>query len=116
MKTVYDRMMENNSYQKTKDFIIKQKWPYARKKAYAEKIAWEFYQHPDIAGRCYVTVGGLDSITLFLFLRSIGIHVPAVSVSSLEDKSIQLVHKALGIRSLPPPSRTKTGGPTQKCE
>lgn len=33
MKTVYDRMMENNSYQKTKDFIIKQKWPYARKKS-----------------------------------------------------------------------------------
>ena len=28
MKTVYDRMMENDSYQKTKDFIIKQKWPY----------------------------------------------------------------------------------------
>lgn len=102
MKTVYDRMMENNSYQKTKDFIIKQKWPYARKKAYAGKIAWEFYQHPDVAGRCYVTVGGLDSITLFLFLRSIGINVPAVSVSSLEDKSIQLVHKALGIRSLSP--------------
>lgn len=49
-----------------------------------------------------MTVGGLDSITLFLFLRSIGINVPAVSVSSLEDKSIQLVHKALGIRSLPP--------------
>lgn len=102
MKTVYDRMMENDSYQKTKDFIIKQKWPYPKKKAYAEKIAWEFYQHPDVAGRCYVTVGGLDSITLFLFLRSIGINVPAVSVSSLEDKSIQLVHKALGIRSLPP--------------
>ena len=28
MKTVYDRMVENDSYQKTKDFIIKQKWPY----------------------------------------------------------------------------------------
>lgn len=32
MKTVYDRMMENDSYQKTKDFIIKQKWPYPQKK------------------------------------------------------------------------------------
>lgn len=32
MKTVYDRMMENDSYQKTKDFIIKQKWPYPPKK------------------------------------------------------------------------------------
>ena len=41
MKTVYDRMMENDSYQKTKDFIIKQKWPYPKKKkAYAEKIPW----------------------------------------------------------------------------
>lgn len=113
MKTVYDRMVENNSYQKTKDFIIKQKWPYSRKKAYAEKIAWEFYQHPDVAGRCYVTVGGLDSITLFLFLRSIGINVPAVSVSSLEDKSIQLVHKALGIRSLPP-IKDESGRPYTK--
>lgn len=34
MKTVYDRMMENNSYQKTKDFIIKQKWPYASPEAF----------------------------------------------------------------------------------
>ena len=100
-KNVYDLMRENNSYEKTKDFLIKQKKPYAYKKAYAEKIAWEFYNHPEIAGHCYLTVGGLDSITLHVFLKSIGIEVPAVSVSSLEDKSIQLVHKALGIQNLP---------------
>ena len=37
MKTVYDRMMENDSYQKTKDFIIKQKWPYPQKKGLCRK-------------------------------------------------------------------------------
>ncbi len=57
--------------------------PTPKKKAYAEKIAWEFYHHPDVAGRCYVTVGGLDSITLFLFLRSIGINVPAVDLDTM---------------------------------
>lgn len=46
----------------------------------------------------HVSVGGLDSITLFVFLKSIGVHVPAISVSGLEDKSIQKVHKALESR------------------
>ena len=99
-KSVYDLMDENNSYQKTKDFMHKQQWPYSLKKSYAEKVAWAFYEHPDISGNAYVAVGGLDSITLFVFLRSIGINVPAVSASSLEDKSIQVVHKALGVIGL----------------
>ena len=30
-----------------------------------------------------MTVGGLDSITLFLFLRSIGINVPAVDLDTM---------------------------------
>ena len=67
------------------------KQDYAFKKAYAARRAWEFYNHPDVAGMCYVAVGGLDSITLFLFLRSIGIEVPGTSVSMLEDRSIQKV-------------------------
>ena len=50
-KSVYDLMEENNSYQKTKDFMHKQQWPYSLKKAYAEKVAWAFYEHPDISGR-----------------------------------------------------------------
>ncbi len=48
----------------------------------------------------HVSVGGLDSITLLLFLRKIGIDIPAISVSSVEDKSIQKIHKALGVQSL----------------
>lgn len=48
----------------------------------------------------HVSVGGLDSITLYLFLKSIHIDAPGISVSHLEDKSIQTVHKALGIERL----------------
>lgn len=87
---------------KASNFRQKQSLPYAAKVAYARKIAWGFYDHSDINGSCYVAVGGLDSITLLTFLRSIGIDVPAVSVSSLEDKSIQRIHKELGVIELKP--------------
>lgn len=83
-------------------FKKNQQEPYSSKRSRAVNLAWEFYKNIDVEGQCYVAVGGLDSITLFLFLRSIGIDVPAVSVSSLEDKSIQKVHKALGIKALKP--------------
>ena len=75
--------------------------------AYEEKIerqtdtAWEFYNEMKERGcGCHVSVGGLDSITLLVWLKSIGIRIPAVSVSGVEDKSIQRVHKALGIEIL----------------
>lgn len=68
-----------------------------------------------MAGRCYVAVGGLDSITLFLFLRSIGINVPGISVSMLEDRSIQQIHKVLGIKSLKP-AQNRQGRPYGKIE
>lgn len=67
---------------------------------HAQIRAQEFYDKLD--GHCHVSVGGLDSITLLLFLRSIGIDVPAISVSVLEDKSIQRVHKELGVIQLKP--------------
>lgn len=61
-------------------------------------IAKEFHEEMRKRGcGCHVSVGGLDSITLFIWLKSIGIDVPAISVSGVEDKSIQAVHKALGI-------------------
>lgn len=86
--------------ERVKQFRKNQQEPYASKRTRAINLAWEFYRAME--GRCYVAVGGLDSITLYLFLRSIGIDVPAVSVSSLEDKSIQKVHKALGVHELKP--------------
>lgn len=102
MKNVLERAAENKSEEKIRYFKAKQAESYEFKVRYAEIRAWEFYKHPEIAGSCYVSAGGLDSITLLLFLRSIGINVPAVSVSVPEDKSIQEVHKQLGVIPLKP--------------
>lgn len=101
--------------EKIADFQEKQKRGYDFKKQYAARRAWEFYNHPEVAGRCYVAIGGLDSITLYLFLRSIGIDVPGVSVSVLEDRSIQRIHKALGVFGLKP-VKNKHGRPYSKVE
>lgn len=101
MKTVYDIMQENDSERKMADFLVKQKQPYWFKKKYAEIRAREFVQMCEEHDKNYhVSVGGLDSIVLYIFLHSIGINCPAISVSSLEDKSIQRVHRALGITAL----------------
>lgn len=88
--------------ERTKAFRENQRQPYESKVSRAANLAWEFYRNVEVDGKAYVAVGGLDSITLYVFLRSIGIDVPAVSVSSLEDKSIQNVHKALGVQELYP--------------
>lgn len=77
--------------------------PYEVKVKRAELRANEFISELDSRGlNAHVSVGGLDSIVLLLFLRSIGIDVPAISVSSLEDRSIQKIHKELGIISVKP--------------
>lgn len=103
MKNVIERMNEIDAERKIADFIVKQKQPYEFKKDYAYIRAWEFYNEcckRDL--NCHVSVGGLDSITLYLFLQEIGIHAPGISVSSLEDISIQSIHKQLGIERLKP--------------
>ena len=91
---------------KISSFRVKQNMSYDFKVDYARVRAWEFYNE---CGKrnldCYISVGGLDSITLLFFLKSIGIHVPAVSVSSLEDVSIQRLHRELGVISLKPALR-----------
>ena len=73
--------------------------PYDLKIRRAEQRAKEFYNSVD---NCHVSVGGLDSITLLMFLRQIGIDVPAISVSSLEDRSIIKIHKELGVINVRP--------------
>ena len=102
-ENVLERYERLGTEQKIADFRVKQQQPYSFKKAYAQARAWEFYNE---CGKrdlnCHVSVGGLDSITLLLFLRSIGIEVPAVSVSALEDKSIIKVHKELGVEAIRP--------------
>ena len=89
--------------EKVANFRVKQKMPYEFKKAYAEQRALEFQRECDRRGlNTHVSVGGLDSITLLIFLRSIGIDCPAISVSTLEDKSIQKIHRELGVERLKP--------------
>lgn len=80
-----------------------QNLPYEVKVKRAELRAREFIERlGDMGKTAHVSVGGLDSITLLVFLRSIGLDIPAVSVSALEDKSIQKVHKELGVIHIAP--------------
>lgn len=77
--------------------------PYEVKVKRAEQRAKEYIEKLDDMGlNAHVSVGGLDSIVLLLFLRKVGIDVPAISVSALEDKSIQKVHKQLGVEAVKP--------------
>ena len=82
-------------------FTAMQSLPYKVKVKRAELRAIEFMEQMEERGcNAHVSVGGLDSITLLMFLRHIGIDIPAISVSGVEDKSIQRVHKDLGIESV----------------
>ena len=94
---ILERMAASGSEERIASFRAMQQRDYDFKVAHAEETAYKFLEHPQINGMAYVAVGGLDSITLLCFLRSIGIDLPAVSVSVLEDKSIQRVHKELGV-------------------
>lgn len=91
------------SAEKFATFRAKQALPYHIKVKYAAIRAREFINQCGARGvGTYVSVGGLDSITLFCFLQSLGLDVPGVSCSYLEDISIQRVHNRLGIERLHP--------------
>lgn len=101
METCQQRMERIDGKRRIADFMVKEKMPYDFKVRYASIRAQEFVRECEARGLNYhVSVGGLDSITLFLFLRSIGIDAPGISVSYLEDKSIQEVHRKLGLECL----------------
>lgn len=105
MKSVFDIMAEKNAEENISAFRQKQSLPYAQKIIHAKRRAEEFYHEiVDVRGEnVHVSVGGLDSITLFIFLRDkCHLDVPGISASVLEDKSIQAVHKQLGIECVKP--------------
>jgi hypothetical protein len=78
------------------EFAQKQSLPYEQKVIHATQRAREFYDWAGEHGKnICVSIGGLDSITLYYFLNRIGIHAVPESVSSLEDKSIQLIHQQI---------------------
>lgn len=77
------------------EFVQKQSLPYEQKVIHAIARAREFYDHMD--GNVFCSVGGLDSITLLLFLRKyVDPNIKGVSISSIEDKRNQIVHRQIG--------------------
>ncbi len=103
MENVLERMERIDAKKRIADFMVKEQMPYSFKVKYARIRAEEFVRECDARGLNYhVSVGGLDSITLFLFLKRIHLDAPGISVSSLEDVSIQRVHRQLGIERLKP--------------
>lgn len=112
-ENVMERRKRLGTDAKVSAFIQKQHLPYHLKVRHAAIRAREFVDECAARGVNYhVSVGGLDSITLLLFLRSIHIDAPAVSSSHLEDVSIQRIHRELGVERLKPLVReTRNGKP-----
>jgi len=87
-------------------FLQKCSLPYEAKVIHAQQRAREFFEHLD--GNVFCSVGGLDSITLLIFLRKyVSKGIPGVSVSSLEDKSIQEVHRSFDNFTILTPLKSK---------
>lgn len=81
------------------------KAPYDRKIKIAFTRAQEFYNiiTREYGANVHVSVGGLDSITLLMFLRKyVDPNMKGISVSVIEDKSIQRIHTQLGIIPVKP--------------
>lgn len=106
MENVFERMERTGAARRIADFTVKQKQPYEFKKRYAAIRAKEFAAECDRRELNYhVSIGGLDSIVLYVFLCSIGIDVAPVSVSFIENSSNRKVHKALKVEELKPTLR-----------
>ena len=103
MKTVQEIMDEKDAEYQIKMFRAMQAMPYEYKVYHAQEVAENFLADARNADlNTHISVGGLDSITLVYFLRSLGRDdIPAISRSALEDKSIQRVHREEGVISLP---------------
>ena len=83
--------------QKHEEMLQKQRVPYSIKVKMSEQRIRDFIEECDTRGYNYhVSVGGLDSIVLAHLIERMGYDVPRVSASTLEDVSIQRVHKEMG--------------------
>jgi len=86
-------------------FAQKQNLPYECKVEHAIKVAKDYYDKVtfEMGSNVHVSVGGLDSITLLIFLRKyVDRDIKGISVSVIEDKSIQKIHRELGVECLKP--------------
>lgn len=86
--------------------VQKQNVPYNIKVMMSKDRIREFFNEAQTRGlNCHVSVGGLDSIVLGHLIREMGYteqEIPFVSASSLEDISIQRVHKEMGCITVQP--------------
>lgn len=83
--------------EKHAEMLKKQRVPYSIKRKMSESRIRDFIHECERRRLNYhVSVGGLDSIVLATLIETMGYKVPRVSASSLEDKSIQAVHKEMG--------------------
>ena len=91
---------KKHKQEKHREMLMKQNVPYRIKVCMAQDRIRSFIEECDKRGLNYhVSMGGLDSIVLGALIRSMGYNadlVPFVSASTLEDKSIQAVHKEMG--------------------
>ena len=96
MKTVFEQMEEQNAHANIEWFRTMQQMPHDWKIRHAEEVARSYYAAAREQGlNCHVSVGGLDSITLHYFLEEIGVNVPCISCSTLEQRGVQAVHKRI---------------------
>lgn len=121
---VYERMEAENAYENIERFKLNQKKSYGAKLDHAAFLIGDYLRNTD---NCHISVGGLDSITLYMFINfsdhwymkdirkmypeRFPIH--GISCSFLEDPSITRVHRALGIELLKP-ACDKDGKPYNK--
>ena len=85
-----------------KRFVAMQRLPYKIKVKKAERRVHEFYyEMVNVRGHnVHISVGGLDSLTLLYFIRSLGYsekEIPAIGATVLEHKSIRKIHKQAGV-------------------
>lgn len=74
MENVLERMERTGAREFAKEFMEMQKWPYERKLFHATAKTGDFINECNRRGLNYhVSVGGLDSITLLMFLRDLKI-------------------------------------------
>lgn len=101
MAKQFDSIEDYKKYkqEKHREMVMKQSVPYGIKVRMAQDRIRSFVEECDRRDlNCHVSVGGLDSIVLGHLIRSMGYkedRVPFVSASTLEDKTIQVVHKEM---------------------
>lgn len=93
-----------NEQTKQAHFMTKINMPYEFKIAYAETRIKEFITECAKMNKdTIVSVGGLDSITLYYFINNVlKYNVKGVSISSIEHKTVREIHKILGIEEIKP--------------